>query len=144
MSLHESQARVIVAIDPGKDKCGFAVLTLEGEVLAKAIIPPALVPQAIADALEDRDGEALIIGDRTAKQDLLNIIGNALIRRFRQGVVEVDEHLSSVEGRKRYLDDHPPRGLSRLLPQGLRAPAEPFDDYTAIVLAERYLRARRS
>ncbi|HOB91319.1 MAG: pre-16S rRNA-processing nuclease YqgF [Bacillota bacterium] len=140
----ESNETLIVAVDPGREKCGLAVLTLSGQVLEKAVVAPDLVPKAIIEALQGRDAEALVVGDRTAKQDLINILGESLIRRFRKGIVEVDEHLSSLEGRKRYLDDHPPKGLWRLIPRGLRVPAEPFDDYAAVVLAERYLRSRRS
>jgi hypothetical protein len=54
----------------------------------------------------------------------------------------VDEHLSSVEARSRYLDDHKPRGIARLIPKGMRTPPEPIDDYAAVVLAERYLKTR--
>jgi hypothetical protein len=34
---------------------------------------------------------------------------------------------------------YPPRGLQRLIPQGLRIPARPIDDIVAILLIERYL-----
>lgn len=135
---------VIVALDPGKDKCGLAVLTLDARVLRQSIVAPDRVPAAIAEALGARDAEALVIGDRTAKRDLLRIIDKSLIRRFRCGVVEVDEHLSSLEGRGRYLDDHQPKGIARLIPKGLRTPSEPYDDYAAVVLGERYLRTRAS
>lgn len=133
---------VIVALDPGTDKCGLAVLTLDARVVAKVVVSPDRVPAAIAEALGARDAEALVIGDRTAKSDLLRLIDESVIRRFRRGVVEVDEHLSSLEGRGRYLDDHRPRGIARFIPKGLRTPSEPYDDYAAVVLGERYLRAR--
>lgn len=143
MPTFESNEDLIVAVDPGREKCGLAVLTRSGQVLTKAVVTPDLVPRAIAEALQERDAEVLVIGDRTAREDLISIIGDSLIGRFRKGVVEVDEHLSSLEGRRRYLNDHPPRGLKRLIPPGLRVPAEPFDDYAAVVLAERYLRSSR-
>jgi hypothetical protein len=43
-----------------------------------------------------------------------------------------------MEGRRRYLLDHPLCGLFKLVPVSLRTPGEPFDDYVAVVLAERF------
>ena len=53
----------------------------------------------------------------------------------------VDEHHSSEEGRRRYFQANPPKGWRRLLPIGLQTPPKPYDDYVAILLAERYVRA---
>jgi RNase H-fold protein (predicted Holliday junction resolvase) len=54
-------------------------------------------------------------------------------------VVLVDERYSSLEARDRYWQMYPPRGLTRLLPQGMRTPPRPIDDIVAILLIERYL-----
>jgi hypothetical protein len=51
----------------------------------------------------------------------------------------VDERYSSLEARNRYWQMYPPRGLTRLLPEGMRTPPRPVDDIVAIVLIERYL-----
>jgi hypothetical protein len=51
----------------------------------------------------------------------------------------VNEDRSSLEGRYRYLKENS-RGLSRILPVGLRIPREPYDDYVAVILAERFLK----
>jgi hypothetical protein len=54
-------------------------------------------------------------------------------------VILVDEAYSSRAAKSRYFKENPPRGLKRLVPVGLLTPCRPFDDYVAIILAERYL-----
>ncbi len=54
----------------------------------------------------------------------------------------IDEHRSSEQGRRRYFRENPPRGWRRLLPVGLQTPPRAYDDYVAVVLAERYLASR--
>ena len=54
-------------------------------------------------------------------------------------VTLVDEHRSTEEARRRYFVDNPPSGWRRLMPRGLLTPPVPYDDYVAIILAERYL-----
>lgn len=131
-----------MAIDPGRDKCGLAALTLDGRVIYMAVVAPDSIPDAIESLLRSGRAHALVIGNKTAMRDLLALLGEPLLSRFRSGVVLVDEHLSSVEARSRYLDDHKPRGIARLIPKGMRTPKEPIDHYAAVVLAERYLKTR--
>ena len=35
---------------------------------------------------------------------------------------------------------NPPRGWRRLLPVSMQMPPEPYDDYVAVILAQRFLR----
>ncbi|MDP7423155.1 MAG: resolvase, partial [bacterium] len=56
----------------------------------------------------------------------------------------VDERESTLEGRRRYFQEHPPRGLWRLVPLSLRYPPEPFDDLVAVILAERFFSSHMS
>ena len=55
----------------------------------------------------------------------------------------VDEHLTTLEARARYFVEHPPTGLKRLLPVSMQVPPEPYDDYVAVILGERFLASQR-
>lgn len=80
--------------------------------------------------------DSVIVGDKTNSQQVrqtLAVLGLPLRT--------IDEHNSSREGRNRFLKDHT-SGLARLIPIGLRVPDRPFDDYVAVVLAERFFRLR--
>ena len=56
----------------------------------------------------------------------------------------VDERNTSLEARRRYYEDHPPRGLLRLIPRGLLVPKAQLDGYAALLIIERYLSSRYS
>lgn len=77
-----------------------------------------------------------VVGDRTNSRIVSNIL-----KPFGLPVAMVDENNSSFEGRRRYLQEHN-RGLLRLIPIGLRIPGEAYDDYVAVILAERFLKKK--
>lgn len=54
-------------------------------------------------------------------------------------IVLVDERNTSLEARRRYYEDHPPRGIWRLVPRGLLVPKAALDGYAALLIVERYL-----
>lgn len=126
---------MILAIDPGRGKCGLAVVNKK-EVLHRAVIPRQRIVDAVRDCLEHYQGiDEIILGDRT---------GSAKLRDELEAVLSfpisfVDEHLSTQEARNLYWQENPPRGWRRLLPLSLQAPPEPYDDLVAVVLARKYL-----
>lgn len=131
----------LLAIDPGREKCGVAVVTDRREVLAKEIIGVEELHARVAHYIGRYGIGLIVLGDRTGAREV-----RERLRRggFQQEVAFVDEHRSSELGRERYLQDHPGRGWERWLPIGLRVPDQPFDDYVAVILAERYLDGRAS
>jgi len=130
----------VIAVDPGRDKCGIAVVRADGTVIAKAIVARQEAVDRVMELARAHAVSVVVLGDRTGSRALAREIqelgGRAAGGAVR--VVFVDEHESSMEGRRRYLEDHPLRGLGRLVPVSLRTPGEPFDDYVAVVLAERF------
>ena len=54
----------------------------------------------------------------------------------------VDERNSTLEARDRYWQMFPPKGLQKLIPQGMRLPDRPIDDIVAILLIERHLQSK--
>lgn len=124
----------VLAIDPGSRKCGIAVVDM-GTVLHKAIIPRDTVVESVAALLEELHPERVVVGNGTGAQPVINTLQGVL----QMPIIQVDEAFTSLTARKRYLSEHPARGLLRLVPGGLRVPKEPYDDYVAIILAERYI-----
>lgn len=125
----------IVAIDPGRDKCGVAVVDYERHVLYQAVVPIDDVAALLLPLAREQGISRVVVGDRTGTSDI--------IRRLRNAGLELDiklvnEHLSSDEGRKRFFDENPPMGWRRLLPKTMLFPDRPYDDYVAIILAERF------
>lgn len=124
----------LLAIDPGSKKCGLAVVTNEGQVLKKMVVPIERLNEIISALKWEFSLAMILVGDRTNSRHI-----RECLTIFQLPVVVVDEDKSTVEGRYRYLKENT-RGLARLIPIGLRIPKGPFDDYVAVVLAERYLK----
>ncbi|ERN40835.1 putative endonuclease involved in recombination [Rubidibacter lacunae KORDI 51-2] len=128
----------LLGFDPGRDKCGLAVLA-DAHPIAHEVVPAAVALATIA-AWRDRYGSVqLVMGDRTTSREWQARI-RAQIPDL--AIALVDERNSTLEARDRYWQMYPPRGLMRLIPQGMRLPPRPVDDIAAILLVERYLQLR--
>jgi RNase H-fold protein (predicted Holliday junction resolvase) len=128
----------VLAIDPGRDKCGLALVDPSGTVLARRLVLRAGLGEAARHLLAGGPVAALVLGDgtgsRRVSEELVSALGEGM-----PPLALVDERDSTLEARALYFADHPPRGLWRLLPLSLQTPGEPHDDYAAVVLARRYL-----
>jgi RNase H-fold protein (predicted Holliday junction resolvase) len=138
LAADDSPTGAVLAIDPGSGKCGVAVVQRDGTVLYQAVVPAAEVGTAVAELLRRFPVDRLVLGDRTAARGVTRALRAAQLPLEPE---VVDEHRSSEEGRRRYFQANPRRGWRRLLPVTLQTPPRAYDDYVAIVLAERYLRA---
>lgn len=127
---------VILGFDPGRQKCGLAVMGVDRRLYYHEVIS-AEGAIATIQSLRDRFPVSLLVmGDQTSSKDWKRRLTEDLpdLR-----VVTVDERNSSLEARDRFWQMYPPKGLSRLIPEGMRTPPRPIDDIVAILLIERYL-----
>jgi RNase H-fold protein (predicted Holliday junction resolvase) len=131
----------VLAVDPGRDKCGIAVLKADGQVLHRGIVSADQVAEEVSRLAKEYGVARLLLGDRTATKAVRDRLGRS---ECPLAPVLVDEHRSSEQGRRRYFRDNPPRGWRRLLPTGLQTPPRAYDDYVAVILAERYLASQVS
>ncbi len=126
----------IIAVDPGKDKCGMAVLGADGVVGWQGIIPTAELT-AKATALSVEYGvKVIVMGNGTTSKRACAEITAALPDI---AVDFVDEFKTTELARRDYFAAHPPKGWRRLLPRGLQVPPVPVDDYAAVRLGRKYL-----
>jgi RNase H-fold protein (predicted Holliday junction resolvase) len=127
---------LILGFDPGRQKCGLAVMGLDRILRHKAVVAATEVLAAIAQLQQDYPISLVVMGNQTSagewKAQLLTLAEPPRI-------MLVDERYTSLEARDRYWQMYPPRGWRRLLPQGMRQPPCPIDDIVAILLIERYL-----
>lgn len=128
----------VLAVDPGRAKCGLAVVSGPAPLrtLARAVVETERLTLEVA-ALRRRYSEItrLLIGDGTGSATLRR----ALADTFPDLTIEtVPEHGTSALARVRFLEENPAPGWRRLLPPGLRSPEQPYDDYVALLLTERY------
>ena len=127
--------RVVVGIDPGRVKCGLAAVSSDA-VLERDIVSVDEVGTAAAELARRHHAASLVLGSRTGSDEVRRALEQAGVEL---PVVVVEEHMSTLQARRRYWSENPPGCLTRLVPQGMRVPPEPFDDWAAVLLAEGYL-----
>jgi len=130
-----------MAIDPGRRKFGYAVLEKREKekrvlVLRKGVAPAEEVEQVVREFCTGFPVTTVVVGDKTGSREILARVDTAL-QGETTAVSRIDEDYSTLEGRRRYLQEHR-RGWRRLAPLGLQVPPEPYDDYVAVVLGERF------
>ena len=125
----------VLGLDPGRDKCGLAVMDRE-QVIYHQIVNSDRAIMHIQQLVRDYNPKSIVIGDGTTSSYWREKIESELTPKI--GVVTVDEKNSTLEARDRYWLMYPPKGLRRIMPQGLLIPPRPIDDIVAILLIERY------
>jgi len=129
---------MIICIDPGKYKCGLAVLDEDGRVAARSIAPREELIRRLTPLIATYCPTAIVIG-RSASGKTVEREINKL--DLRSNIIFVSELESSRQARERYWRANPPRGWLRLIPTSLRVPPVPVDDLAAVIIGERYLAA---
>lgn len=123
--------RVVLAIDPGRSKCGVAVCRAD-RILAHQVVPLGALAAYVGDCRGTYGVTEVVVGDRTGADAVERLLADVIAEPLRR----VDESGTTLLARERYFRDHPPRGWRRLIPRGMLTPPEPYDDYAAILLAE--------
>ncbi len=124
----------VLAIDPGRKKCGVAVVE-QDTVLDRAVIPTGKLVETVRRWVEKYTPERILLGNRTSSEEFRELLA-ASLREV--PVILVPEGETTLAARQRYFHEHPPRGWRRLLPLSMQLPPEPYDDYVAVLLIERY------
>ncbi len=128
-------AGLILGIDPGTRKCGYAVVRVCGEPpIAIGIIPIDDLDRELARLAGVYAIETVALGRGTNAA----FVG-AAIDRVALPYALVDERETTLRARARFFLDHPPRGWRRLVPRGMLLPDRPIDDYAALLIAERFI-----
>lgn len=129
---------MIAAVDPGREKCGVAVVALDGSVVKRLVVPTPALQEKIASIFATGKIQVLLCGDGTgsaAQADMLQELASQHMVQF----LIVDEKHTTEEARKLYWQQQPPQGWRCLLPTTMQTPPVPVDDYVAVLLAWRYL-----
>jgi len=131
---------IIIAIDPGTKKCGYAVVDSNLSILQREVISTEKIAKTIEDSLNIYKINKIILGNGTNYKNLEKRLKN----HFPQlKIILIEEEFSTLEARKKYFEAHPPRGILKIIPLSLRVPPCHYDDFVAILLAEKYFRNSR-
>ena len=132
---------IVAAIDPGREKCGVAVVADNGDVMEQSIVATVWLADEIAARVRQFSPDLILLGNGTTSRT-----AEATIREAAPDIpVEiVDEYRTTDDARRAYWKANPPTGWRRFFPTGMQVPPEPVDDFVAVLLAQRYLNSRRN
>jgi len=128
---------VILGFDPGRDKCGLAVVGLDRQLYYHQVVTADAAIATILTLQQKFPISLIVMGDQTTAKQWKQQLNEKLPDPG--NIVLVDERYSSLEARDRYWQMYPPQGVYRLLPKSFRNPPRVIDDIVAILLIERYL-----
>ena len=126
----------ILAIDPGREKTGIAILN-NSDVLEHKIINSEELVQIIKSLLEKYIIKTIVMGNGTSSKKKYDLLKREFIDR---DIVLINEYRTTDEARKLYFQENPPKGWKKLIPLGMHVPPVPVDDYAAIVIGRKYLK----
>jgi RNase H-fold protein (predicted Holliday junction resolvase) len=129
--------RIVLAIDPGKKKCGVAVVDNQLHFIAGEVVDTEELIQIVEMYLQKYDINNVLIGSGTNSGE---IIKNIKKKYPGIKVIKIAEKNTTMEARKRYFDYHPPTGLLRIFPISFLIPPCPYDDFAALLIAERFFK----
>lgn len=127
---------MILGIDPGTRKCGYAVLEKSLSPVAIGIVETPGLGALVAELVARHPIEVIALGSGTHAPPVRIVLGECGLP-----VHVIDERETTLRARSRYFADHPPRGWRRWVPRGMLLPPRPIDDYAALLIAERYAAA---
>lgn len=126
----------VLAIDPGREKCGACVMDGDGSIVYQQVIETARLEEIISVLIADNAVDAIVLGDGTSSSNARKRI-EAVAKNI--PVEVVDEKHTTEQARVLYWKKNPPRGWRRLLPVSMQVPPEPVDHIVAEILAQRFL-----
>lgn len=128
---------MIMGVDPGKDKCGVAVLDSDGEVKFSEVIATSEFETVMQKLSAQFEIELIILGNGTTHAN-----AEKKLRAMGLTVKVVDEKFTTEQARKLYWKKFPPKGWRKILPTSMQVPPVPVDNLVAEILVNRYLEAR--
>lgn len=105
-------------------------------LLSRRIVPTDDLAATVVELHASEAFPVIVIGSGTNSRPVVHIVREALPG---VGVLLVNEKETTLQARERYWEYHRRRGWRRLLPASMQVPPEPYDDFAALVLAERVL-----
>ena len=128
---------MIAAVDPGREKCGIAVVAMDGSIEKRLVVPTSNLHEEMAAILAFRKIQVLLCGDGTGSAAQAAMLQEQAELNKVQFLI-VDEKHTTEEARKLYWQQQPPKGWRRFLPTTMQTPPVPVDDYVAVLLAWKY------
>ncbi len=129
----------VLAVDPGRDKTGIAILTRTSQLVMMDIVPTDSVMSELQSLLTMYAGVSVLVCGNGTNHKAVGAIVKHVAESQGKKFTFVNEKHTTEEARRRYFEVHPPKGWRKLVPKGMLYPPVPVDDITAWIIGERWL-----
>jgi len=126
---------LIIAIDPGREKFGYALFR-DGKVEERGILPLS----NLRDLREKyREAEKIVLGKGTGWKSIYKVLQE---EGFEDKMVLIEEERTTETARKRYFQEVHGRGILWFIRRLLNLPGQPIDDISAQIIGEKFFEKR--
>lgn len=130
---------IIIAIDPGREKTGIALLTESSTLVERCIVETVDIDAVLRNYFQTKEHiEAIVCGNGTNHTYVFDIV-RSIADYYKVAAALVEESHTTEEAKLRYWQVNPRTGWRKLVPIGMLYPPEPVDDITAWIIGERYI-----
>ena len=129
----------VIAIDPGHKKCGLLLADVECSLVIDGKISlNSSVVNLINYWRENHSVELILLGNgTTSKYWQFELLSENIYP-----IQLVDERMTTLRARERYLEIFPPEFLIKLIPKGLILPPKNLDVIVSLILIEDYFQVK--
>jgi RNase H-fold protein (predicted Holliday junction resolvase) len=143
-TLRQDTGRRLLGIDPGRSKCGLAVVAESREIEARSVVRVQDLPREVERLVREYEVGRIVLGSGTGSAKVSSVLTSMLDKLEGVELTEAPEKDTTLRARKLYFEINPARGWRRLLPPGMRIPPESYDDFSAAIIALDFLARRES
>ena len=125
----------ILSVDPGRDKCGLAVLDSGGNIIFKSVCARNEVVNQIESMVENFKPELIALGDGTGSKEIKKEIGE----RTDIEILSIPEKNTTLEARELAWKNEAPCGIWCLIPKLFWPTPPDCDAWAAVVIGKKAL-----
>ena len=128
----------LIAIDPGKCKCGLVLAEISEKKVYKAIILKSeLLEDYVRDLNAVEDISKIIIGNGTTSKDI-----RRKLDFLKKEIITFEEKNTTYRAKTRYFELFPIRGLYFLIPREIFILNKNLDAISALIILEDYCKIK--
>ena len=128
----------VIAIDPGKSKCGLVLAEISEKKVYKAIILKSeLLESYVRNLITTDDISQIIIGNGTPSREI-----REKLHFFEKEIITFEEKNTTYRAKARYFELFPISGLKFLMPREVFILNKNLDAISALIILEDYCKMK--
>jgi len=128
----------VIAIDPGKSKCGLVLADISQKKVYEAIIiKSAFIENHVRNLITAEDVSQIIIGNGTTSKEI-----REKLYFFKKEIITFEEKNTTYRAKVRYFELFPISGLKFLMPREVFILNKNLDAISALIILEDYCKMK--